>query len=263
MRHTLYDNYHNQEDDKKTDPHFILSKILIPFGSLLIAGIPLLTLNYQQLPKWVFISIAVFLILVSTYIILIIGPALKRLSSNLLQLMQKKRNRTRFSRLYLQQLKEKNKEFAKFLEDRNDNVISLVQTVGSWPEILDKQDKFDTYDLEQLGRYAVTLREWLQVVKYHMDNSSASNFQLAAYNFSRLVSQYYRFCLDWHRRFDYSVRQGRIQGEHLRYLKQEWFTQREKITKYIDHWKPLAENINVIFEENICTAYFETLKTIE
>ena len=91
--------------------------------------------------------------------------------------MKKKRNRARFCRDYLPQLNEKYREFAKFLEDRSDNVVSLVQTVGNWREILDKQSKFDTYDLEQLSRYAVTLREWLQVVEYEMKNSSPANFQ--------------------------------------------------------------------------------------
>ncbi len=262
MRHPLYDIYSGQEDDKNTDRHLFLSKILIPFGSLLIAGILLLTSNYQ-LPKWVFTSVVSFLVLVSAYIVIIIGPTFKKILNTILLLMQKRRNIARFSRYYLPQLNEKFSEFSKFLEDRSDNVIELVRTVGSWPEILDKQNKYDTYDLQQLSMHVQTLREWLQVIKYSLSNSNAGRFRLVAYNFSRLVFQYHRFCLDWQRRFDNDVRQGRIQGDHLRQLKQEWFTNREKITKYIDQWKPLAENINAIFEENICIVYFETLKTIE
>ncbi len=260
MSYPFYGNYPKQEDDKKAEPHFFLSKILIPFGSLLIAGIILLTSNYQ-LPKWVFISVVSFLILVSIYIVIIIGPTFKKISSNLLSSIQKKRNRARFSRYYLPQLNEKSNELAKFLEDRSsDSIIYLLEAISQWPELINKPSMFDR---EQLGNHAETLRTLLNIVQYSLKNASVRDFPVVARNLGRIIHEYHRFYLNWQRRLDNLVRQEMIQGEKLRYLKQEWFTRREKITKFIDQWKPIAENIDSIFEERICLDYFETIKTIE
>src|SRR5574337_307172 len=173
MRHPLYNAYSKQEDDKNTDPHLFLSKILIPFGLLLIAGISFL-MNYQQLPKWVFVSVVSFLVLVSAYIVIIIGPTFKKNIKHRMVLMQKRRNRARFSRYYLPQLNEKLNEFGKFLENRDsDTIIYLLETISQWTELINKPGMFDR---EQLNNHAETLRTLLLIAQYGLKNAGVKGF---------------------------------------------------------------------------------------
>jgi hypothetical protein len=263
LNHPFYGNFKDQEENKKDDPHSFLTKIVIPLGSVLVAVTAVLTSKNQQLPEWVFISFVIYLFIVAVYTVLIIGPNLKKIVSNFMAKRKKKKAIVQYSKSYLPELIRQFNEFACFMEDRSENIFGLLQSMSSWSEMNSPEIKYKPFEFDQLNKHVGTLREWNQVVLYDLQNCGPEYLQFMAYSFSRLVAQYHYFCLDCQRRLERAVREGSIQGEHLRYLKQEWFTRRERLSKFIDQWKPFAENINNIFGNRVCIDYFETIKTIE
>jgi hypothetical protein len=235
------------KEDKKED-HF-LTKLLIPFGAVLIAAIALLTANYK-LPNW-----AVFVVI--AYLVIVMIVTVWRPVARLLSLLREKGVYRNISKTYYPYLQSSAVEFGRLIEDRMSNtMISFLQDISGWPEIQSNAIPFN------IG-HILTLREWLSSIQENLTSNNLSRFRRDAHDLSIIIFHYHNMCVRIQERLELIITQGKVTDEqnHLRQLKREWDIRREGHMEFIRGWGNLTKNINSSLGR-VCVDYYEPLKTL-
>lgn len=106
-------------------------------------------------------------------------------------------------------------------------------------------------------------RSWYAYIERHFDFYKLKDLFYLASELSNLIFQYHRLCTHAHKQLDSLVATGKLEGQRLQYLKQEWNLRRERHNIFINKWENIAKNINTATGEMSCHDYYELLKTLE
>ncbi len=235
--------------EKFSPSKYVVKDFLIPFGSILISAIALLT-GYHKLSKWAITGIYLYIIFI---VVMWLYDPLHRLWTS----FHKKRKDRNFAKKFHPGLYDISREFGQLIEDnRGDTIFYLLQNINSWEEL---RGQLIQPDAEHIS----TIRSWHASIEKNFNFYRKKNFPSLAWELSSLIFQHNRFCVQAERRLEGIIRDGKLNEIHLRYLKQEWTLCPERYGQFISKWENLAKNINEKFQERVCIDYYEPIKTLE
>jgi len=237
-----------QESSQISPSKPFLKEILIPFGSILIAAISVLTANFK-LPPWAIIAVVCYLIVV--IVALLFNPL-----QGICLLLWTSRRKKYLGRKLRPQVYDISKEFGGLIEDGSDTIFSLVKEINSWEEFRGQQTHPD-------GEHISTIRSWHASVEKHLNLLSLKYFPSIVWELSVVISQYNRFCVQIQKRLEEILRERELPEAHLRYLKHEWTLRRERHVRVMSKWEGLTKNINDKFRGRLCIDYYEPLKPMD
>lgn len=223
----------------------LVTTVLIPLGSVLVAGLGLLV---QTVPWWV-TAVVVFYIVVIALVGLI--PASIRLYRKLRGLMIYRSVARRYRPLV--------RRFVTTLipnleESRADTVFNTWKNAVS----LDQGQLHIRPDYAHLR----TLQSWLASIEVRLIGNRKRDFELLCDELAEVVLQYSRLCEQAHREIEAVVVNSKPEEHGLRNLKQEWNNARDKHNQTVKAWEDLAKNINHDARQRICFDHCGFLKTI-
>lgn len=231
-------------EDKKTS---IFKEYIVPLGTMLIA---ILTLFAQSaLPWWGSLAIAVYVGIVAVVLVVpLIARKLKNWRAWLLN--------SRLEKRYLPEITVALRRFKPMMEANRSDTIWDVWNHASWAS--------DTKKIIRPNRaHFDTLVTWLDHLNKTVDSTKSSNFKLIASETSAWVQQYVSFCRDAYSQFEELLRSNQLDESIVREVKQGWNHARDEHNQAISNWKTLCLEINSSFDQSVCSAYYETLKTLE
>ncbi len=227
----------------------IVKDFLIPIGSLLIAAIGLFA-GKDKLPDWA-------LYIVIFYLIAVILAILWKPTTRLYLMLRLKQINRYLAKTFYPLLHDSAKEFAQLIiHGRSDTIIYLLQDINKW-------DEFKTQPIQLDAEHIATIRSWYAYIERHFDFYKLKDLFYLASELSNLIFQYHRLCTHAHKQLDSLVATGKLEGQRLQYLKQEWNLRRERHNIFINKWENIAKNINTATGEMSCHDYYELLKTLE
>jgi len=231
-------------DDKKSS---VFKDYIVPLGSLLIPVITFLAQNSS--PWWGSLAIAVYVVIV---VIFLVVPAIVRGYKK----WKKYRAQMRLEQSYLPKITASFYRFKPMMESNRTDTIS-----GVW------FDAAKTSEMQKLIRpnhsHFYTLSSWLEHLSQTVASAKLSNFKLIAAEISAWVQQYGTFCRDAYSQFDDLLRSNQLDDFKVREFKKSWNHARDEHNLAISNWKTLCSEINSSFDQSICPAHYETLKTLE
>lgn len=231
----------SREPEKKS----LLTTVLIPLGSVLVAGLGLLV---QTVPWWV-TAIIVFYIVVVALVGLI--PAsiwfYRKLRGMMVYRTVVRRYRP-LVRRYVTTL------MPNLEESRSDTVFNTWKSAVS----LDQGPTHVRPDYSHLR----TLQSWLASIDVRLISNNKRDFELLCDELAEVVLQYSRLCEQAHREIETLVITSKPEESRLRNLKQEWNNARDKHNQTVKAWEDLAKNINHDAGQRVCFDHCGFLKTI-
>lgn len=231
-------------EDKKTS---IFKEYIVPIGSLLIPSIAFLAQNTS--PWWGSFAIASYVAIV---IIFLVVPAIIRGGKKWKTYLKRKQ----FEVSYLPKISASLRMFKPMMEANRSDTIWDVWNHASWAS--------DTKKIIRPNRaHFDTLVTWLDHLNKTVDSTKSSNFKLIASETSAWVQQYVSFCRDAYSQFEELLRSNQLDESKVREVKQGWNHARDEHNQAISNWKTLCLEINLSFDQSVCSAYYETLKTLE
>jgi hypothetical protein len=240
-----FDTSSNAAGTTQSEAKPLITTVLIPLGSFLVAGLGLLV---QTVPWWV-TAIVVFYVVVIAFVVLI--PASIRIYS----LLQKWMQQRAVARRYISLIRRFLTTLVPNLEEsRADTVFNVWKSAIS----LDQGRGQVRPDYAHLR----TLQSWLGSIDVRLANSGKSNFDQLCSELAEVVLQYNRLCEQAHREIEALVIGGKVEDHNIRHLKQEWNNARDKHNQTIKSWEDLAKNINHDAGERVCFDHCGFLKTI-
>jgi hypothetical protein len=244
---TVYFGTRDKKEPEKED--HVVTRLLIPLGSLLIAAIAVLTSNYQ-LPIGAVIAVIL-------YLVIVMFVTLWRPASRLFSMFREKWLHRSISKIYYPYLQNSAVEFGRLTEDnRSHTMITFLQDISSWPELQNNPIPFDREHIQ-------TIREWLSSIQENISSSRLTRFKREAHDLSIIIFHYHNMCVRIQVRLESLITQGKITEEqnHLRQLKREWDLRREGHMQFVRDWENLTKNINGKLGR-VCVDYYEPLKTL-
>lgn len=223
----------------------LLTTVLIPLGSVLVAGLGLLV---QNVPWWV-TAVVVFYIVVVALVGLI--PASIRLFKKSRGFMLNRAVARRYRplvRRYVTTL------MPNLEESRSDTVFNVWKNAVS----LDQGQVHIRPDYAHLR----TLQSWLASIEARLILKHKKDFDLFCEEVAEVVLQYNRLCEQAHRELETVLINGKPDEQRLRGLKQEWNNARDKHNQTLKAWEDLAKNLNHDAGKRVCFDHCGFLKTI-
>lgn len=231
----------SREPEKKS----LLTTVMIPLGSVLVAGLGLLV---QTVPWWV-TAVVVFYIVVIALVGLV--PASIRFYDKLRCLLS--------YRAVARRYRPPMRRFVTTLMPNLD--ASRPDTVfNAWKNAV----SLDQGQMQIRPDYAHlrTLQSWLASIEVRLINDNKRDFELLCEELADVVLQYSKLCEQAHREIEAAVVNSKPEEHRLRNLKQEWSNARDKHNQTVNAWEVLAKNINHDARQRICFDHFGFLKTI-
>lgn len=239
------DTFSQDRGSEEPGQKSLLTTVLIPLGSVLVAGLGLLV---QNVPWWV-TAIVVFYIVVVALAGFI--PASIRLYRKVRGLMANRAIARRYRplvRRYLTTL------MANLEESRSDTVFNVWKNAVS----LDQGQVNIRPDYAHLR----TLRSWLASIDVRLTGNRKRDFELLCDELAEVVLQYSKLCEQAHREIEAVVVNSKPEEHRLRNLKQEWNNARDKHNQTVKAWEDLAKNINHDAGQRVCFDHCGFIKTI-
>lgn len=231
-------------EDKKTS---IFKEYIIPIGSLLIPAIAFLAQNTS--PWWGSFAIAAYVAIV---IIFLVVPAIIRGGKKWKTYSKRKQ----FEVSYLPKISASLRMFKPMMESNRSDTIWGVWNSASRTSEMQK-------NIRPSHSHYYTLVTWLDYLSKTVDSTKSSNFKLIASETSAWVQQYVSFCRDAYLQFEDLLQSNQLDDSKVREVKQSWNHARGEHNQAISNWKTLCLEFNSSFDQSVCSAYYETLKTLE
>ena len=223
----------------------ITTTVLIPLGSVLVAGLGLLV---QAVPWWVTAVVVIYVLVVALVGLVPISIRFYRAFRGVVTDRKIVRRYLPLTRRFVTTLSQN-------LEDsRADTVFQVWRSATS----LDQGRGLVRPD--QI--HQTTLRGWLSSIDVRLGDDGKRNFEQLCNELGEVVSQYNRLCEQAHREIETLAINGKLEEHKLRSLKQEWNNARDKHNQTIKVWEDIAKNINRDTMESVCIDYYGMLKTI-
>jgi len=224
-----------------------LTKILIPFGAVLVAGLGLLI---QNVPWWV----TAFIVTYITAVILALAiPA----AMQFIRVIKKGFVRRAVARRYIPQMRRFLTVFLPHLEDsRTETVLYVWRNASS----LDEGRRIVQLDYGHIR----TLQDWFSSLDDRLSSASSFDFEQICEELARAVFHYNVLCERVHREIEaLSNASASVANQaQLRYVKQEWNNARDKHNQTIKAWEDVTKSINHDAGRNLCMDHYSLLKTI-
>lgn len=225
----------------------IFKDYVLPIGALLIPSISFLAQNNST--WWGSLAIAAYVVIV---LIFLVVPAIIRVGKK----WNAYAKRARLEGNYLPKISASLRRFKPLMESNRSDTIW-----GIW------SNASRTAEMQKIIRpnhsHYYTLSAWLDHLKPTIDSEKSTDFKLIASETSGWVQQYASFCRDAYSQFEELLRSGQLNESQAREVKQNWNHARDEHNQAITNWKTLCSEINASFGKDICTVYYETLKTLE
>ena len=226
-------------------PSPLLTKFLIPFGSLLIAALALGP-NYEKLPSGIILVTVLYLAVVA--IVSLTYPA-----KQVFTWLMEKRIKRQMARRFYAVLEESVKTFKDLTADnRVHGFIYLLQQINSWDEFKGKG-----FSLTGIA----FMRFWLESIENRLSYHRVDDFNNLAWDFSLLFAQYQAFCEQAHQHLE-SVVTWSANEPRLKDFRTRWNIAREKHVHLINNWEQIAKKVNELAGEHVCIDYYEPLKML-
>lgn len=240
-----FDTPSNAAGTTQSEAKPLITTVLIPLGSVLVAVLGLLV---QSVPWWV-TAIVIFYVIVIALVGLI--PASIRAYRMLRMRLQHRSVARRYVSLVCRFLHTLSPTLE---ESRADTVFNVWKSAVS----------FDQGRGQVRPDYAHlrTLQSWLRSIDARLGDSGKSSFDELCDELSEVVLQYNRLCEQAHREIEAMIINGKLEEHQLRYLKQDWSNARDKHNQTLKVWEDLAKNINHEAGERVCFDHCDFLKTI-
>ncbi len=219
--------------------------VLMPLGSLLVAGLGLLV---QNVPWWV-TAIVISYILIVALVVLIpavirVFQALRRVLTNRAIARQYCPRVIRFTTTLIPALDE----------SRSDYIFDVWRHAAS----LNPQHVHPDY------LHIRTLRSWLASIEARLKRNDVKAFEGLCKELAELVLQFGRVCEHAQQEIEAHVmRKKDLEDYKVRGIRQEWGNARDKHNQLLKAWEDLAKNINHDAGSQICFEHYGFLKTIE
>lgn len=230
----------------ETNKPSIVKEYVVPFGTLLLAILSLFAQNTP--PFWVSLLIALYIVIISFVLVVpvIIGY------------WKKWKARSTHNQLkgnYLPQLTAALRKFKPMIDSRNsDNVWKVWQNavrINTQHIIRPDHSHFSTLSI------------WFDYLIKAVDSAKPSDIDAVAREASYWIQRYDSFSRDAYQQFETLLRDGQLNINEVRELKQSWNHIRDEHNQAITGWHSLCEEINASFDRDICLTYYEKLKTLE
>lgn len=246
MKRTMQTLHQSQAKEASADRP-ILTKVLIPLGSFLAAGLGLLN---KELPEWVLVAIVLYMVVVA---IVAVAPT----GAGLLRRLKKASRHRAIARQYLPGMRRFMTVLSPNFEDaRSDTVYQIWRSASSH----DKGQRLIRVDYLHLR----TVQSWFESIEVRLERVSGVQFKELAEEFSQLVSQYNRLCEEAQRQIEQLLAVSTtIEPQQVRAIKQDWNNTRDKHIHTIKEWEDMAKNINHDLGEPVCSDYYPMLKTLQ
>lgn len=249
-RHTksvqlLVDISGQPEHASKSETKPLLTTVLIPLGSFLVAGLGLLV---QTVPWWVTATV-IFYVLVVALVGLI--PAVVWIYRMAWRSMRYRA----IARRYFPMMR-------RFLTTLSPNLYdSRLETVFQvWRSATSLDQGQGLVRPDQT--HQATLQWWFLSIDERLGSARQKNFDRIADELGKAVLQYSRLCEQAHREIE-TLLVSEVRDEpFLRTLKHDWNNARDKHNQTIKVWEDIAKNINHDAGERICLDHYGLLKTI-
>lgn len=233
------------EHASKSEGKSLITTVLIPLGSVLVAVLGLLV---QNVPWWV-TAVVIFYVVVVALVGLI--PA----SFRVYRALRTRLQRRAVTRRYFLSVRRFLTVLSPSLEEsRVDTVFNVWKGAVS----LDQARGQVRPDYAHLR----TLQSWLRSIDIRLDNSGKRSFEEICDELGDVVLQFNRLCEQAHREIETLTINGQLAEHSLRTLKQDWSNARDKHNQTAKAWEDLAKNINHDAGERVCYDHCDLLKTI-
>lgn len=236
--------------DQNVD-HFVLERksllttVLIPLGSVLVAGLGLLV---QAVPWWV-TAVIVF------YILVVALAGVVPVAIRVLQTFKEKMTHRAIVRAYLPQIRRFVTTLSPNLEDSRLETIFYV-----WRTATSLDQGRNLIKPDQI--HQTTLQWWLSSISEELERTRYRDFDKIVGELSRIVYQYNRLCEEARRQLEATL-VGVVRDEPtMRHIKHEWNNARDKHNQLIKSWEDIAKNINHEFGKTVCNDHYEFLRVI-
>jgi hypothetical protein len=238
----LSENYSNSKPEARQT----LLTILIPFGSLIVAGIGLLG---KETPWW---GIAIALAYVALIIIVLISPFIPKIYKSAKNSIARRSIAKTYHLKVLQFLAT----LSPAMEDNRSGTIFEVYR-NAYP--LDKEIKYLRYDYNHID----TLRVWIKHVNERFTKSKNKDFYALCGELVDLVIHYNMLCKQIHDGIQNLINSGSLKESEIKNLKQRWNSNREKHNHTIKIWEDMAKAMNRDAGEQVVFDHYDSLETIE
>lgn len=233
------------EHVSKSEGKSLVTTVMIPLGSVLVAVLGLLV---QNVPWWV-TAIVVFYVVVVALVGLI--PA----SIRAYRALRTRLQRREVARRYFQPVRRFLTVLSPSLEEsRADTVFNVWKNAVSLDQVRGQVRP----DYAHLW----TLQSWLRSIDGRLDNDAKRSFEELCDEIGEVVLQFNRLCEQAHREIETLTINGQLAEHNLRSLKQDWNNARDKHNQTVKMWEDLAKNINHDAGERVCFDHCDLLKTI-
>lgn len=233
------------EHASRPEAKSLLTTVLIPLGSFLVAGLGLLV---QAVPWWVTATI-IFYVLVVALVALV--PATIRIY----RMVRRVTRHHAIARRYLPMTRRFLTTLTPNLEDSR---VGTVYQVWRSATSLDQGRGLVRPDQVHL----ITLQWWFHSIGERLKNARNKQFDQIADELAFAVLQYTRMCEQAHREIEALLISGVRDEPFLRNLKHEWSNARDKHNQTIKAWEDIAKNINHDAGERICLDHYDLLKIV-
>lgn len=231
-------------EDKKSS---IFKEYIVPFGALLIPALAFLAQNTS--PWWGSLAIAAY---VAVVLIFLVVPAIIRGGKK----WNAYSSRVRLEKNYLPRISASLRRFNPLMESSRSDTIWDVWKNASMTSEMQKI-------IRPSHSHFYTLVNWFDHLGKAVDSTRPSEFKSIASEASAWVQQYVSFCREAYSQFEELLRSNQLDESKVREVKRSWNHARDEHNQAINNWKALCSEINSSFEQSICNAHYETLKTLE
>lgn len=242
---------HLESGDTVSEPHFKpwITQVLIPAGSLLIAALALLS-NYQALPAWISFVAAFYLVVVT-------GSVLHGRVCNLIRVAKRQIRIHRSADTYYPQVLSAIEGLRHLIEpQRSDTLICVLDQAVQWEELRNLPRVNDSKHVE-------TLRSWLLSIGQRGAMGRRADFATVTAELGLLIHRYNRYCAQKLRVLQEAVVTANLVEPRSRQLRQQWNLNRETHTEYVRQWSTLLRVINRACGAQLCSDYYESVRTLE
>ena len=237
-----------EEPPRKSYSESVLSKLLIPGGSFLVATISLL--NTKDLPTWALIVLVGFVGIIA---IAILAPAVTWAFSRLRFSLQLRRVA---KRLYPQLDRILQRLQDQLTQNMSDTLVYELRDFMSVP---DGKGNMVLADLNQ----SISLSEWLNLTRGRLARRRVQEFIDTAQSIDLAVKHYNQFCRMIENRLNVVMSERMLDDSVLRKLKRIWNHGREGQVRLMQEWAAIGQDINHELDTRICSEYFSPIKNLE
>ena len=222
---------------------------LLPLGSVLIAALTFLT-QKVALPR---IAIAAAVV----YLVIVAGAPFYRPTVWLFLRISTKRKLSHLANSIGPRLDDFIVRLNVLLAHGHSGTVMYVFGEIAQDQALRSQG----FSLDQ--EHVETIRQWLSSLETRGSTLRADTVLDRCRETGLFVQRYNRFCMQNLRVLEEALEKAQLQAARLKYLRQQWNTNRGSHLQAIDQWVTLAKEVNRVMGRQVCLDYYESIGTLE